>query len=221
MRSSMRATQNHVGKLITGIGENVLGVFDTTAHTEDQKLRRDYLFTVQETVSTGIAKRQGLKEVAKSLRVATGDAQRDWLRIAHTELHNAMEEGRAHAISQVTPGDSDPLVFKRPRPDACKFCNMLYLNGKKPRLFRMSELSANGTNHGRKARRPLRSGPMATEWKATVGSLHPWCQCGLHHMPEGFGFDKNGQMVFVGLEKSMHSEMTPRLKILVGHKCHD
>lgn len=220
-RLSMRATQEHVGKLITGLGETVLGKFDASAHAVDQKMRRDYLFVVQEKVSEGIAKRQGIKQVAASLRKATGDAQRDWLRAAHTELHNAMEEGRAHAIAQVTPEGTDPMVFKRPRPDACKFCKLLYLNGKKPRLFRMSELSANGTNHGRKAKRPRRSGPMATEWKATVGSLHPWCQCPLQHMPEGFGFDKDGQMVFVGLEKSMKSEMTLKLALLVGHKCHD
>jgi hypothetical protein len=218
-RLSMRATQNHVGKLITGIGETVLGVFDTTAYVVDQKLRRDYLFVVQEKVSESIADKKGLKEVASALRKVTGDAQRDWLRVAHTEMHNAMEEGRAHAISQVTPDDTDPFVFKRPRPDACKFCKLLYLDGKKPRLFRMSELSANGTNHGRKAKRPRRSGPLATQWKATVGSLHPWCQCPLQHMPEGFGFDKNGQMVFVGLEKAMRSEMTPVLMTLVGHTC--
>ncbi len=171
-RSAIRATQDHVGNLITGLGTKVLGVFDATAHAEDQKLRRDYQSIVQEVVATGLAKREGLKVIAASMRKATDDAQRDWERTAYTEINNATEEGKAHSIASRVPKGTDPMVFKRPRPDACRFCVLLYLDGKRPRLFRLSELSANGTNYQRRAGRPT---PGGTEWKAVVGSTHPWC----------------------------------------------
>lgn len=215
-RSAIRATQDHVGNLISGIGNKVLGVFDSTAYAEDQKLRRDYASVVQEMTAVGIAKREGVNVVASSLRRATDDAMRDWERVAYTETNNAIEEGKAHTISSRVPKGVDPMVFKRPRNDACKFCVLLYLDGKRPRLFKLSELSANGTNHGRKAGRPTMK---STGWKAVVGSTHPWCACSLHHMPEGFAFDKDGVMVFVGITKSLRSEMTSQLAKLVDHLC--
>lgn len=124
---------------------------------------------------------------------AVNALRREWLRTAHTEVHNASEEAKAIAMSA---GGRDPMVFKRPHADACAHCRLLYLkpDGVTPRLFRLSALLANGTNVGRRAGRPTRSGRSRTEWKAVVGAVHPWCQCPLYIMPDGASFDARGQL---------------------------
>jgi hypothetical protein len=112
-------------------------------------------------------------------------------------------------------------VFKRPRPDACKFCKLLYIrpDGVTPRVFKLSDLLANGTNVGRRAGRPTRSGRSRTEWKATIGAVHPFCQCELHVLPDGMGFNAKGQMTYVGLNKSIPIEALD--KALAAHDCEE
>ena len=48
--------------------------------------------------------------------------------------------------------------------------------GSAPKVFRLDELKANGTNVGRKA----------AEYQPVVGPLHPWCRCTLERVPFGF-----------------------------------
>jgi hypothetical protein len=112
-------------------------------------------------------------------------------RSVETTLNNAIQYGRAQAISE--RGGHDPWVFKRPRPDCCNECRQAYLHpdGKTPRLFRLSELMKNGSNVGR----------TRDERLPTVDSLHPWCRCLLSELPDGFGFDAQGAMVYQGTAK--------------------
>lgn len=153
------------------------------------------------------------REVIAAASRAMATLRRDWLRVAHTEIHNAAEEAKAIALAHRDPS-RDPRVFKRPRPDACSFCRMLYLkpDGVTPRVFRLSALLANGTNVGRRAGRPSRSGKGRTEWKAVIGAVHPFCQCSLHLLADGMGFDARGQLVRVGVAKSstIEVESVPR-----------
>jgi hypothetical protein len=60
----------------------------------------------------------------------------------------------------------------------CPNCNRLYLESGIPRIFKISELAI--SNVGRKA----------ANWLPTIGSVHTWCACQLHVLPEGFGFKK-------------------------------
>lgn len=138
------------------------------------------------------------QEVIARVKKAIAELRRDWLRVAHTELHNAAEEAKAIALARRDPG-RDPRVFKRPRPDACAFCRMLFLkpDGVTPRVFRLSALLANGTNVGRRAGQPTRSGKSRTEWKAVLGAVHPFCGCELFVLPAGAGFDSSGRVARV------------------------
>ena len=56
---------------------------------------------------------------------------------------------------------------------------------KKPRIFLLSELEANGTNVGRKRR----------DWLPTVGAVHPWCREILLDIPKGWGFNDAWEIV--------------------------
>ncbi len=163
------------------------------------------------------------RDVAARVGEAASAVRRDWFRDVHTEVHNAAEEARAAAIAGRARGGASPRVFKRPHPDACAFCRLLYLrpDGVTPRVFELASLVANGTNAGRRAGRPTRSGRSRTQWRAVVGAAHPFCRCGLTALPDGMGFDAGGRLVYVGAKKSMSIEVDAPDRDLVNHACEE
>jgi hypothetical protein len=57
----------------------------------------------------------------------------------------------------------------------CPSCRRAYLNNDgSPRLFRLSQLEANGTNIGKKT----------NAWLPTLGQMHPHCRCLLQYFEE-------------------------------------
>lgn len=125
--------------------------------------------------------RSTLKRVESDLGHATQDWSRDWTRIVQTEAERATQEGlketwvtREAEAAEKEQRPARPIVaFKIPRPDACKHCVRLHLEGGFPRLFLLDELIENGDNVGRKA----------AEWLAGVGPVHPYCACPLVRLP--------------------------------------
>lgn len=192
--------KRNIAVYVRGLGNTLAKKGHQVLVDADAKLRRRRMLQIRQLVSEGMDQRKTIKEVAQSLKDLTKDQSRDWLRIAATEVNNAFQEGRLAAIVKAA-GGKDPIVFKRVAPDCCAYCRLLYVekDGITPRLFRLSELVANGSNVGRKAGKPTLKG---TGWKPCVESTHPWCRCVLMHLPDGFGFDKLGNMIYVGLKRS-------------------
>ena len=218
-REAAAIARSRIGQYITGLGNKLDAAVGHVLIDADDKLRRRKLSVVRREVARGIEDRTTAKEIASKIAQATKESARNWLQIAQTELHNAIEEGKAVVLTKQAPPGEDPLVYKSPRPDACPFCVLLYLmpDKKTPRIFRLSDLMANGTNVGRKANRPTQAGPRATEWKATLGAMHTWCSCSLHHLPRGMAFGANGDLVYVGVEKAIHVETLN--KAYLDHTC--
>jgi len=214
---AMNAAKAVVGRLIVNLGVGLLNEFESASHEEAAKLRQEALGVVQHEVALGIARRSAKEKIQRRLRDKLGESERNWALVVQTELHNAQEYGKALGLGA---DGRDPIVYKRPRPDACRFCKLLYLvDGVRPRLFRLSVLVKNGTNYGKRARRPSFRGAGATEWKATVGCVHPGCQCEMHQMPEGMTFDKQGKLV-ASVRKSIEPDvLTADLRKLIGHRC--
>ena len=121
---------------------------------------------------------------ASELHHTLGEKDRDWQRVAYYELNDAAKQGQAHRLLET--GGPDALVYKVPLPTACAQCKYSYLlaDGKTPKLFRLHELMANGTNIGRKSA-PVRGGKVepggrtdgAETLKPVCGLMHPWCAC--------------------------------------------
>lgn len=219
-QAAVQHARDKIGTAIRGLGNKIDAATGQIVIDASEKLRRKKLVAVREAVASGIEERKTVDEISRRIRDAVGDSKRNWLQIAQTEVHNAMEEGKVTALVNSLPSGSDPLVYKRPMPDACPFCVLLYLKNGVPRVFRLSDLAANGSNVGRKAKRPTLKGSNATEWQATVGVVHPWCQCVLYHLPEGFTFDSKGVLVYVGVKKScVLVESLDRA--LLNHECTD
>jgi hypothetical protein len=146
--------------------------------------------TVEQVVPEAIKNSTERYKVIQQLREMSGDWERDWHRVAHTEMWDAKVHGEAQAIfngeSPLSNKKGETKVFKRPGPNACSMCKKLYLepDGVTPRIFTLSELQANGTNYGKKQR----------DWVATLGTLHPNCLCPLSVMPDGYHFNSIGQL---------------------------
>lgn len=155
-----------------------------------EELKRNYGMIDNRLGNTTLSQQQ----IASELREITNDVRQDWDMVVRTELINSQQQGMASAIldgsSPYSDDKGDTIVFKRPNHDACKHCKRLYLqsDGVTPRLFRLSELMAMGDNIGLKV----------SEWKPTLGVVHPHCQCKLQVMPKGATFDNNGQIIYLG-----------------------
>lgn len=127
------------------------------------------------------ALRATLKRVESDLGHATGDWTRDWTRIVQTEAERSIQEGlkdrwttrEEEAAEQEQRPVQRIVAYKIPRPDACKHCLRLHLQGGAPRLFFLDELEANGNNVGRSV----------ADWLPGVGPAHPYCACALVRLP--------------------------------------
>lgn len=126
--------------------------------------------------------RSTLKRVESDLGHATNDWSRDWTRIVQTEAERASQEGLKDAWvtreAEAAEREKRPvdrlIAYKIPRPDACKHCVRLHLEGGFPRLFFLDELTENGDNVGRKS----------ADWVPGIGPLHPYCACQLVRLPK-------------------------------------
>lgn len=117
--------------------------------------------------------RSTIREQVSDIGHLTEDWARDLQRIVQTETHGAVQEGQQESwteqeeeLAQDQKRTPRKLkAFKLPRPDACKHCIRLHLEGAEPRVYYLDEITANGTNVGRKA----------PDWLIVIGSIHPWC----------------------------------------------
>ena len=147
---------------------------------------------IKEVIPTALENDTPRYKVIQELREKTGDMERDWHRVAHTEMFDAKLQGEAEAIlnneSPLSKKGAETLVYKKPAPNACAKCKQLYLerDGITPRVFKLSELLANGNNYGKKQ----------ADWVATLGVLHPNCLCVLNIMPDDTEFDSQGNLVY-------------------------
>lgn len=131
-------------------------------------------------------------KVIQQLRETTGDMMRDWHRVAHTEMWSAKCWGESEAIlhneSPLSSKKGDTNVFVRPAYNACAKCKQLYLekDGVTPKVFKLSELIANGTNYGKKQ----------IDWIPCIPPAHPNCMCTLNVKPDDTEFDSQGNLIY-------------------------
>lgn len=144
---------------------------------EANTLKDQKQFLVDE-VKEGINNKKTIRQIANDISDKTGDWSRDFDRIIETTSQNAFELGKASEIERKNEG-RDPEVYKRVFKEACKYCIKAYLTngiGSEPKIFKLSELRANGTNEGRKV----------ADWLPVLGVMHPYCRCSIFEKNEGF-----------------------------------
>lgn len=195
-KSSIDHAQQSAGRYITKTGDLLKESLKELLLETNIDFKQDILSqTIRGPLKEGIAKRQTVKKIASEMRTASEDLFRDFHRIAFTELQNARNHAKIDQVYTSNKGkkESEILVFKRPSPDACRACKSTYLtsDGVTPKVFTLAEFKKNISNVGIKTKK----------WLPVIESLHPNCACELGQLPPGFGFDEDGQMKFMGLEK--------------------
>lgn len=170
-KKALEYVKDHAGEYITKLADDMVReVRGESARTA--------LAEVQNQVASAVEKRETISQLKTRLFNSFDDKHRDWTRVASTEMQSAIQHGIYQDIQENF--GPDQLVYKRPAPDACKHCVRLHLedDGVTPRIFKLSDLEQ--SNIGKKA----------SDWDATIGPVHPYCQCQLHVVPEGHTFVK-------------------------------
>lgn len=137
----------------------------SAVNPEDAALRAQLLEVIKDETATALARRETVDHLRSRLCELSGDWSRDWNRIATTELTTAQEQGTA-SYYEAEHGP-DVLYSKIPNPDACPACRTAYLDDDgRPRVFKLADLRANGSNVGRKQK----------DWRPVVGTMHPFAR---------------------------------------------
>lgn len=143
-----------------------------------------------------LLRNNSLTQLKQKLRDSSGDANRDWSRIATTELSNAIGIGSVDRIANETQGtdSSEVYVYRIVVNDAalCKYCKRFYQGSDgAPKVYRLSTLLANGSNYGKKA----------ADWSPVVGATHPNERCSqVIELKPGWKVLPGGKQTFIGLE---------------------
>jgi len=165
---------DHAGQYIQGIAENTV----KEVRAIGARHSMDALTRVKEEVAEAIKDRKTVGELKTVLHRVIKGKERDWLRVASTEMNDAIQKGIHAEIKKNSPVGGGQLVYKRPSPNACKYCKRLYLrrDGVTPKIFTLDDLTISNI------------GLSSSDWTPTIGSAHPWCQCQLSPVPDGFDF---------------------------------
>jgi hypothetical protein len=183
-QDAVQMAKHQAAQLIVGLGNRVEAATGQLLIEADAGLRSRLRGEIRTKTAENLVRRESVKQLKSDLGWASKDWARDWDRIAITEKHTAMQRGLAdHYARRFGP---DTRVAKRPMPNACEHCKRLHLGPDgQPRIFKLSDLEANGTNFRRRA----------SDWLPVVGATHPHCQCQLVRVPAGWGFDEEGDIV--------------------------
>jgi len=192
-KATLKAARANVYTHLKGLGNTIDAKTGEVIIEGDKKLRATLETKVKQKIALGLEKRKTIKQIALKLGEETGDYARDWTRIAYTESNNCFMEGKVAEIKSRAPLGYEPMVYKITRHDACDECKRAYTekDGVTPKVFKLSEMLAFGTNVGRKH----------GDRKAVTGSQHPWCSCVLQELQPGFGFDSKGELTYEGINE--------------------
>jgi hypothetical protein len=196
---------------VKNLASRVKNDLSTIIVNEDRKVT-GFDKVVYDSAKSVIEKRGSVKNMVSLMGEKTGQWERNLGAIAEYTLHNAYEEGRAAQMVKNNGGE-DIYVYKDVYPGACKNCIKHYLTngiGSRPIVFKLSDLRANGSNVGKKV----------ADWKATLGSLHPYCRCTINQLEEGYVWDEDKKQFVLGKYKIKNEKVRNRTKVLlkIGNK---
>lgn len=144
-----------------------------------------------------LMKESSLGKLKQKLKDTSGDGNRDWMRVAVTEMSNAIGIASVDRIvSDNRDADLDDVfVFRITVKDAktCKWCRRFYDDEDgSPKLYRLSTLLANGSNYGKKT----------DSWEPVIGATHPNERCSqMIELKPGFKLLPDGSVSYIGLDK--------------------
>ena len=207
-KNVFKQVQRQAYKDIKGLGNRISSDLSQVFIEVDKNKRNQYEQTIQNEAEKAVLNRETVKDLVSSLGHKTGDWNRDFGRIADFLMHSSFDEGRAISIGKRYGADA--IVYKSVYEGACDHCKRLYLSQQdniqsEPIHFKLSDLVANGTNIGRKAK----------EWLAVLGSTHPWCRCLIHRFIPGYKWNESTRLydIPIGFERKVQRKSKIKVKI--------
>lgn len=190
--SALKYLKEHAGQFIdkfaTKASTDIGTIINQNLLIHNQQMKS----VTKDTLASGVATHKAAKRIAQELRAKTKDLYKDWDRVVTTEMAQAQNLGALDAITENSKGKAhnEIYVYKIGVIDdkRCKVCEKLWTlpDGVTPKVYRLSELTANGTNYGKKT----------ADWKATVETTHPNCRDFLMELPISWGF-QNGALTYI------------------------
>jgi hypothetical protein len=164
-----------IDKAKADLSQDAQDIMLTQRHKSISTLRGELETNMGRMTNAGIAHR---------IRERSKDLFKDWDRVVTTELAQATNLGSFDAIveNNRSKGADEIHVYKIGPHDGktCKYCMKFWFlpDGATPRVYKLSELIANGSNFGRKA----------ADWQPTIGITHPNERHVLLELPPSWGF---------------------------------
>lgn len=143
-----------------------------------------------------LMKESTLGKLKQKLRDTSGEGSRDWMRVAVTEMSNAIGIASVDRIvSDNRDSDLDDVyVYRVTVKDAktCKWCRAFYDDDDgSPKLYRLSTLLSNGSNYGKRT----------DSWMPVIGATHPNERCSqMIELKPGYALTADGP-TYIGLDK--------------------
>lgn len=193
---------------IKGIGNKIFQDINNILTNNTREEQESFIRKESERL---ITEKKTVRQIANDIARKTGDWNRDFDRIIQYTSQTAFETGKAIALQRKY--GEEVYVYKNVYQGACKHCIRLYLTkglGSEPKIFKLSELIANGSNIGRKV----------DEWKPTLDPIHPYCRCSLQFISNSKNFKWNiesKKIERVGREKEI-VRGRPKIKAVIGGK---
>lgn len=194
---------------LKGLGDKMKK--DITSYITDAELemRLKQEKAIKEKISEGVLKRSTAKQIASKIASELDDWNRDWGRIVETEFQSVFNMGRMQAF--LRNERSSGKVYFSVFPGACQSCIKLYLTagvGSEPKIFRVEDLLANGSNIGRKR----------SDWKPTISPIHPFCRCLVMNYIDGDVWDRESQSFKPDPNYKRKIAPQAKVKVVVGDK---
>jgi len=166
--------QQRAAETVRGFGERLAAKAVATALSTQQRIIRNQ---TADYLRTGLVEGATPKDFARDLYhvFSATDAERDWQRVAVSEIRVAHNVGRVQAMEE----DNVEQMYMLTQPTACRHCRALYLEPDgTPRIFEVRGFldtitETGGTNIGRLA---SLLGDEERGWLPNA-LAHPWCQC--------------------------------------------
>lgn len=193
-------TYSHVTKM----GGNIKNDIRTGIVEVDRKGMARAGVVVRDAVKEAIEKRKSVSEVVSILGKKTEQWNRDLLKIAEYNMHEAFNQGR---LSNMERSGVKKIYFDV-YPGACKYCIQAYLTGgfgSEPKAFPISQIRSNGTNIGRKAK----------DWLPTIGPVHPYCRCTVNEIDENYVWDPETRD-FSKLNPKKQGGYEPKVRVTIN-----
>jgi hypothetical protein len=208
-RNELKMAKMKTYSHIKGLGSRVENKVTNIITEEEQKRKSDYEKVIKKEIERGVVERKSVTNIVSEIGNSLNDWQRDWGRIVETEMNDIFQQGRAATMTENFGEDTN--VYKEVYEKACRYCISAYLTsgiGSKPKIFKLSELEANGSNVGKKV----------TDWEPVLYSMHPHCRCLLKRVPEGYEWDEEKGQFVLPEKWERKVKRKSKIKIQVGDK---